>query len=440
MAIAVQILSKLERRITLSIPSDALNQAVEEQVKKKARTVRMPGFRPGKAPLKMVMAQYAGAVYHDVLNDKLWQAFFDAAEQSELRVAGAPTIEPASNSAEQEGQLFFDATFEIYPEVVISDLNTLELEQTVLPVTEQEIDKTIEVLRKQRVQFSVKEGAQSVVESGDRVTIDFVGKIDGEEFAGGKADDYQFVTGQGQMLADFENAVLGKTVDSISVFPLTFPEDYHGREVAGKTAEFTVKLKSIEAAELPVVDAEFAKQLGVEDGDIQKMRDDIRANLEREVETRLQTKNKQHVMDALLKGADFEVPKALLEKESAALAQNMKERLAQQGMDVAKLNLGLEHFKTEAERRVKLGLIILDLADKHQLRPNQDQIIAHVTRFAQSYENPAEVVQWYISDRERVAQIEPVLLEQNVVDHIFKQAKTTEKPAVFEELMGIAVQ
>lgn len=444
MATAVETLEKLERRITLTVPVEEVKQEVEKRLKVRARTAKAPGFRPGKVPMKMVAAQYGYQVETEVLNDKVGRAFNDAANENNLRVAGFPRIEPKGSEGVPDGQIAFDATFEVYPEVKFSDLTAAEVEKVVSEVSEAEIDKTIDILRKQRVHYHVKGeqgahgdgGPDQSAQNGDRVTIDFVGKIDGVEFAGGKAEDYPFVLGEGRMLPEFEAATVGLKVGESKTFPLSFPEDYHGKDVAGKTAEFTVTLKKLEWAHLPEVDAEFAKSLGVADGDLGKMRADIKANLEREVSGRAKAKTKDSVMDALIKITELEVPNALLDQEVERLSEMTRQDMAQRGMQVGNMPFPPELFKPQAERRVRLGLILAELVKANNLQATPEQVKAQVEDFAQSYEDPQQVVKYYFSDRRRLAEVEALVLEENVVNYVLGKAKVSDKAVAFDELMG----
>lgn len=444
MATAVETLEKLERRITLTVPVEEVKQEVEKRLKVRARTAKAPGFRPGKVPMKMVAAQYGYQVESEVLNDKVGRAFNDAANQNNLRVAGFPRIEPKGSEGVPEGQIAFDATFEVYPEVKFGDLASAEVEKVVSAVSDAEIDKTIDILRKQRVHYHVKGeqgahgdgGPDQSAQNGDRVTIDFVGKIDGVEFAGGKAEDYPFVLGEGRMLPEFEAATVGLKVGESKTFPLNFPEDYHGKDVAGKTAEFTVTLKKLEWAHLPEVDAEFAKSLGVADGDLAKMRADIKANLEREVSGRAKAKTKDSVMDALIKITELDVPNALLDQEVERLSEMTRQDMAQRGMKVGNVPFPPELFKPQAERRVRLGLILADLVKANNLQATPEQVKAQVEDFAQSYEDPQQVVKYYYSDRRRLAEVEALVLEENVVNYVLGKAKVSDKAVAFDELMG----
>lgn len=444
MATAVETLGKLERRLTITFPMTEVQAEVEKRLKIRARTAKAPGFRPGKVPMKMVAAQYGYQVETEVLNDKVGRAFSEAANENNLRVAGYPKIEPKTSEGVAEGSVAFDAVFEVYPEVKIGDLSGVEVEKITAAVTDLEVDKTIEILRKQRVHYHVKGeqgehgdgGADLTAQNDDRVTVDFVGKIDDVEFPGGKAEDYPFVLGEGRMLPEFEAAVIGLKVGESKSFPLSFPADYHGKDVAGKTAEFTITLKKLEWAHLPELNSEFAKSLGVPDGDMQKMREDIKANLEREVAGRLKAKNKDVVMDALIKIAELDVPKALVDQDVERLIEMTRQDMAQRGMNAKDMPFPPELFAAQAERRVRLGLILAEVVKENTLQATAEQVKAQVEDFAQSYEDPQQVVKYYFSDRRRLSEVEALVLEENVVNYVLGKSRVTEKSVAFDELMG----
>jgi len=444
MATAVETLGKLERRLTITFQLTEVQAEVEKRLKIRARTAKAPGFRPGKVPMKMVAAQYGYQVETEVLNDKVGRAFSEAANENNLRVAGYPKIEPKASEGAAEGSIAFDATFEVYPEVKIGDLSDVEIEKVAAAVTDVEVDKTIEILRKQRVHYHVKGeqgehgdgGADLTAQNDNRVTVDFVGKIDGVEFAGGKAEDYPFVLGEGRMLPEFEAAVVGLKVGEAKTFPLAFPADYHGKDVAGKTAEFTITLKKLEWAHLPELNSEFAKSLGVPDGDMEKMREDIKANLEREVAGRLKAKNKDVVMDALIKVAELDVPKALIDQDVERLIEMTRQDMTQRGMNAKDMPFPPELFTAQAERRVRLGLILAEVVKENSLQATAEQVKAQVEDFAKSYEDPQQVVKYYFSDRRRLSEVEALVLEENVVNYVLGKSKVTEKSVAFDELMG----
>jgi trigger factor len=447
MANVVENLGKLERRVTISLPKEAVQKEIDARIQKLAKNVRMPGFRPGKVPLKMVAQQYSGQVEAEVLSDKIGQEFFTISRAENLRVAGQPSFEPKQEQAEDA--YAFDATFEVYPEVTIGDLATAEVERSTTTIGDAEIDRTLDILRKQRVHFHARGesgehgdgGADTAAQNGDRVTVDFVGKLDGVAFQGGTAEDFPFVLGEGRMLAEFETAALGLKAGESREFDLKFPDDYHGKDVAGKTAQFTVTMKKIEWPHMPEINADFAKSLGIEDGDLAKMRNEIKDNLEREAKRRTQSIVKNQVMDALLKISELDVPKALIEQDQQRLVEMARQDLAQRGVPNAKdAPIPAEMFTEQAERRVKLGLVLAELVKANGLEAKAEQIRAEVDEFAKSYEDPKEVVRWYYSNQQRLAEMEAFVVESNVVDFVLGKAKVTDKEVSFEALAGATAQ
>ena len=433
MAVTVETLAKLERRITLLIPATELNSEIETRLKKLSRTVKADGFRPGKVPMSVVAQRYGYSVQSEVMNDKLGQAFSDAAGQAQLRVAGTPTVTQKDESP--EGQLAFDATFEVYPEVQLGDLSVVEVDRISSEVTDAAIDRTVDILRKQRRTFAQRPAVEGAAES-DRVTIDFEGKIDGEPFEGGKAEAFQFLIGEGQMLEQFDKAVRGMKVGENKTFPLQFPADYHGKDVAGKEADFLVTMKKIEAQHLPDLDESFIKSLGIADGSNDGLRADVRKNLEREVKFRVLARNKAAAMDALVKVAELDVPKALIDSELERLVAGAREDLKQRGVkDADKAPIPSELFQPQAERRVRLGLVVAELVKINNLRARPEQLQAHIEELSQSYEKPAEVMRWYLSDRQRMAEVEAVVIETNVTQHVLGLVKINDKALPFDELM-----
>jgi trigger factor len=435
MAITVETLDKLERRITLSIPAEVLQSEVDARLKKLARTVKADGFRVGKVPMNVVAQRYGYSVQYEVVNDQLGEAFAKAAQEAALRVAGQPRISEKEGGP-VEGQIQFDATFEVYPDVTIGDLASAEVERVTAEVNDAAIDRTVEILRKQRRSFAQRPAAEGAAD-GDRATIDFEGKIDGVPFEGGKAEGFQFLVGEGQMLEAFEKAVRGMKAGESKTFPLAFPADYHGKDVAGKEADFLVTVKKIEAQHLPEVNEAFIKGLGLADGSVDALRADIKKNLEREVKFRVAARNKASAMDALLKLVDFDLPQSLVAAESDRLVEGARADLKARGIkDADKAPIPAEMFKPQAERRVRLGLTVAELVKANNLQAKPEQLHAHIEELAQSYEQPAQVVAWYMSDRQRMAEVEAVVIEGNVSDFILSKAKVTDKALGFEELMG----
>ena len=415
------------------IPATDLNSEIETRLKKLSRTVKADGFRPGKVPMSVVAQRYGYSVQNEVMNDKLGQAFASAANEAQLRVAGTPRVTPKDESP--EGQLAFEATFEVYPEVKLGDLAAIEVDRVSSEVTDAAIDRTVDILRKQRRTFAQRPAVEGAVE-GDRVTIDFEGKIDGETFSGGKADAFQFMIGEGQMLEQFDKAVRGMKVGDNKTFPLQFPEDYHGKDVAGKEADFLVTMKKIEAQHLPEMDEPFVKSLGIADGSNDGLRADVRKNLEREVKFRVLARNKAAAMDALVKVAELDLPKALVDNELERLVASAREDLKQRGIkDADKAPIPAELFQPQAERRVRLGLVVAELVKTNNLQAQPDQLRAHIEELAQSYEKPADVMRWYLSDRQRMAEVEAVVIETNVTAHVLGLVKINDKALPFDDLM-----
>ena len=434
MTVTVETLEKLERKITLTLPVGIIQSEVDSRLKKLARTVKMDGFRPGKVPMNVVAQRYGYSVQYEVMNDKVGEAFSQAANEAKLRVAGQPRI--TEKEGAPEGELSFDAVFEVFPEVKINDLSGAEVEKLSAEVGDDAIDKTLDILRKQRRTFAQR-AQDAVAQDDDRVTVDFEGKIDGEPFQGGKAEDFQFVVGEGQMLKEFEDAVRGMKAGDSRTFPLSFPADYHGQDVAGKQADFLVTLKKIEASHLPEVNEQLAKSLGIADATVDGLRADIKKNLEREVKFRLLARNKNAVMDALVANAELDLPNASVQSEVNRMIEGARAELKQRGIkDADKAPIPEEVFRPQAERRVRLGLVVAELVRANNLQAKPEQIKAHIDELASGYEKPADVVRWYFSDNNRLAEVEAVVIENNVTDFVLGKAKVAEKSVSFDELMA----
>ena len=434
MAVTVETLEKLERKMTLSLPVGTIQSEVDTRLKRMARTVKMDGFRPGKVPMNVVAQRYGYSVHYEVMNDKVGEAFSVAANEAKLRVAGQPRI--SEKEGAPEGEMHFDAVFEVYPEVKLGELSGAEVVKLSAEVSDAAIDKTIDILRKQRRTFAQR-AMDSAAQEGDRVTIDFEGKIDGETFPGGKAEAFQFLVGEGQMLKEFEDAVRGMKSGESKTFPLSFPADYHGKDVAGKQADFMVTLNKIEAANLPEVNEALAKSLGIANETVEGLRADIRKNLEREVKFRLLARNKSAVMDALVATAELDLPKSSVQAELDRMIEAARADLKQRGIkDADKAPIPDEIFRPQAEKRVRLGLVVAELVRKNELQAKPDQLKAHIEELAASYEKPQEVVRWYLGDNRRMAEVESVVIENNVTDFVLSKAKVSEKEISFDDLMA----
>ena len=426
-------LGTLERRLSVSLPLDQVNTEIESRLKRLARTMKLHGFRPGKVPLKIVEQQFGGQVRQEVLGDAVQRSFGEAVKEKQLRVAGYPRIEvkPTEDGAKFE----YTATFEIYPEIVVGSVENARIDRPVVEIGDAEVDKTIEILRKQRTHFHETKRPAA---NGDQARIDYRGSIDGTAFEGGTAEDQYVQLGGGQLLADFEKNVVGMQAGESKTFDVRFPDDYHGKEVAGKNARFDVILKEVREPHVPEVDEAFARSLGVSDGEVGKMRTEIKANLDREVKRRATARLKDQVMKSLLDATTVELPKALVDMEVERLMHNMRQDLESRGMKADQIPMPKEAFEPEAKRRVSLGLILAELTSQHKLQAKPEQIKAVVSEHAQSYEKPEEVMRWYYQQPERLREIESVVLEDNVVQWVLAKAKVADKPTPFDDLMGNA--
>lgn len=422
----------LERRVDMTVALADIERDVAARLKHMARTVKMPGFRPGKVPLKMVEQQYGPQARSEALGAAVERAFGEHVRTQNLRVAGYPRISPL-NDANVPGAVSFSAVFEVYPSIALGDISAQPVEKPVLEVGDAEVDQTIEVLRKQRTTYVP---AQRPAQKDDRLVIDFVGRKDGEEFQGGKANDYTVLVGGGMMLPDFDAALVGLSAGDSKTFDVAFPADYQAKELAGATAQFEVAVKKVEAPQLPEVDADFAKALGISDGDLAKMRAEVKSNLEREVKKRLLARIKNQVMDMLLAVNQIDVPRALVEAESAQMAENAKREMESRGMAMKNVPVEPQWFVEQATRRVKLGLLLAEVVRANNLQAKPDQVRAIVDDFAETFEDPKEVVRWYYADPQRLGEAEALAVENNVVDWVLANAKVTEKAVGFDELMG----
>lgn len=429
----LETLGTLERRLSMTVPAEEVERKVSERLKQIARTAKMPGFRPGKVPMRVLEQQYRPQVHSEVLGEAVEKAFGDAVKEANVRVAGYPRIEKKEGSAPTA--LEFSATFEVYPEFAIGDVASKGIERPTLAVDDAAVDRTIEILRKQRTTFHE---AGREAREGDRVTVDFEGKIDGQPFQGNKAEGFAFVLGEGRMLPEFEQAAKGLSAGQSKTFPLRFPDDYHGKEVAGKTASFDIKVSKVEEPKLPEVDEAFAKSLGVTDGDVAKMRTEIRGNVEREVRKRVDARVKSQALEALRESTALEIPKALVGMEAQRLLEAATADLRARGLKPENLPIDPTAFEETAKRRVALGLIMAELARKENLQPKPAEVRALIEQESQSYENPAEVVKWFYMQPQRLSEMEGLALEGNVVNWVLSKAKVTDKAVTFDELMGSA--
>lgn len=431
MQTSLETLGQLERRLTMAVPLAQIETEIGKRLARLAKNAKVPGFRPGKVPLKIVAAQYGPQVRSDVITDAVQASFADAVREQNLRVAGYPRIEPKTGEA-APGELAFSAVFEVYPEVKLADLSGVIIERPVSEVTPADVDHTIEVLRKQRTRY---EHVLRPAASGDRALVDFTGTIDGVEFQGGQAKDFAIVLGEGRMLPEFETALTGMSEGETKEFLVTFPADYHGREVAGKQARFVLTVKSVSVAHVPPVDAEFARAFGIASGNVAELRAEIASNLELELKRKIEAKLKEQVFAALRQKAEFALPKSLVELEAQNMARRMAADLQQQGMKPDDIKLSPDMFRASAEGRVALGLVLTEVVRAHGLSPKPEQVKALVREAAQTYEQPEAVVRWHYDKPERLNEFETLAVERNVVDWALQRVKVEDRPVAFRELM-----
>jgi trigger factor len=439
--VQIENLGLLDRKVTLEFARADLAKAREDRLAKLGKTMKVPGFRPGKVPKNMIEKQYGMQVDFELQFDKASELFYDLAQNEKLLLVGQPRLDPKSEL--DADKIVFDAYFEVLPEVKIGDFSTAEVTKYTTDISDAEIDRALDVLRKQQVHYHPRGeagahgdgGSDTSAQAGDQVVIDFVGKMDGVDFAGGKAENFEFVLGEGRMLPEFEVATLGLKAGECKTFPLSFPADYHGKDVAGKIADFTITVKSVKWAHLPAIDDAFALSLGVTEGGVAKMRAEVKVNLDRETKRRITSLLKGEVMDKLNSICELDAPKTLVTQEQERLVESVRQDLIQRGIPNAKdAPIAAEVFAEQALKRVRLGLILSELVKQQNLAATADQIKAEIDEQAATYEDPKEVVRWFYSNPSRLKDIENLVLEDNVIKHFTSQAKVIDKAVTFEEL------
>ncbi len=422
----------LERKIKVQVPASRIDDAVNGKLQELSKTARLNGFRPGKVPMAVVRKRFGGHVRQEVLGEVINESYQQALSQENYRPAGAPEIEPvAAEPVADGGDFEYRATFEVFPEVEIADLAGSELISTSASVGSEDVDTMIETLRKQRTEWVDVERA---AESGDQVTMDFVGKIDGEEFPGGSAEDAPLELGSGSMIPGFEDQLIGVTKGDQKEISVSFPEDYRATELAGKDATFEITVKAVKKAELPVVDDEFAKAFGVSEGGVETLRADIQKNMDRELEQSLEAMNKQAVMELLLEKNEFDVPRAMVIEESGRMKEQLQEQMKNNGGQ--QMDMGLEMFEQDATRRVKLGLLIAEIIKKHEIKPDPERVKQKIEAVASSYESPQQVIDYYYGNQEYMQNVEGLVLEQLVAEWVQGQASVKDRTMTFKEVMN----
>ncbi len=431
MQVSIESLDGLERKMTVQIPSEQVAAAVEKKLRDLSKTVRIDGFRPGKVPLKVVQQKYGPHVRQEVIGDVIESSYREALIQENVRPAGMPSID--SVSSEDSEDVSYTATFEVYPELEVLNLSAIEVDKPVVEITDADFDAMLQNLREQRKQWSETKGA---AKKGYQVMVDFEGRIDGELFEGGAGKDMPVEIGAGQMLQEFENGLEGIKAGEERIVEVNFPEDYHGQDVAGKKAEFTLKATQVSKPELPEIDEDFAKGFGIEDGDVEKLRSDVRANMEKEKNDRLKAHLKNTVLNGLLEHNEIIAPAALVAEEINSLRAQAAQRMNRDMKEVDESSFPDELFREEATRRVQLGLLVGEVIKKEKVELDQALVESTIEEMAVSYEQPDQVRDYYRQNRQARASVESMVLEDQVVAHILEQAKVTEKSVGFEDLMN----
>ncbi len=433
MQVSVETTSGLERRLIVGVPAEKIDSAVNAKLQEAAKNARIPGFRPGKVPVKVMRQRYGQSVRMEVIGQVMNDSFYEAIQQQDLKPAGRPNIEP--KSMDEGRDLEFVATFEVFPEVELLDYSSVEVVKPVADITDADMDTMIERLREQRASYEVVERAAA---EGDQVNIDFVGTKDGEAFEGGSAEGNNLVLGSGQMIPGFEDAIAGMSAGDEKVVPLTFPEDYHSEELKGAAVEFKIKVNEVKAKQLPELDDELFKQFGVSEGGVEAFRAEVRKNMERELKNATKNRIKQQVMDGVLAlHQDMQVPKALISQEVDALRNQSLQQFGAMAQQLnAKDLLPDELFQENAERRVKLGLILNELVSSESLKADADKVRAAIEEMAEGYEDKEEVINYYYGNQQQLQGVESLVLEDQIVENLLEKAKVSEETSSYEKVMS----
>lgn len=434
MALNVETLGTLERRMTISVPLQPLEAQIKQRLNQISRTAKFAGFRPGKAPIGLVNQHYGNQVRDEVYSSAVEKSFGDAVEENKLRVAGFPNIEHKPFDAASE-TLEYTATFEVFPEIKIGDLSKVKIERPVAEISDADVKKTLDVLVKQRVSY---EAVKRAAKKGDRVNVSLKAFMDGQEVESTGEAGIDLVIGEGGRVATFDDELIGGKVGATKKFDITYPEDFESAQTAGKTIGYEVTFNSVSAPKYPEIDADFAKSLGIEDGDVEKMKAEVTESLKQEVAKRVSAKLKEQVFQVLVDNAEFDIPRAILEVEINRMMQTTEQNLKQRGADLANIKLEPAMFEDQAKRSSKLRLILGELINTNGLHANADQVRAMVDVFSQSFERPADVVTWYYADPKRLDEPAALATEENAVNWVLSKAKVTDKKVKFDDLMGTA--
>ncbi|CNK97096.1 trigger factor [Yersinia enterocolitica] len=429
MQVSVETTQGLGRRVTITVAADSIEKAVKSELVKAAKNVRIDGFRKGHVPMNIVEQRYGASVRQDVLGDLMQRNFVDAIIKEKINPAGAPNYVPGQY---KEGEDFtYSVEFEVYPEVELKDLESIEVEKPVVEVNDADIDTMLETLRKQQATWKETDAAAT---AEDRATLDFTGSIDGEVFEGGKATDFVLAMGQGRMIPGFEEGVIGHKAGEEFTIDVNFPEDYHAENLKGKSAKFDIVLKKVEVRELPELTEEFIKRFGVADGSVAGLRAEVRKNMERELKGAVRNRVKTQAIDGLVSANEIDVPAALVEGEIDVLRRQAAQRFG--GNEKQAAELPRELFEEQAKRRVVVGLLLGEVISQHELKADEDRVKALIEEMASAYEDPQEVIEFYSKNKELMNNMRNVALEEQAVETLLSKAKVTEKPTTFSELMN----
>ncbi len=425
----------LEHSITVTFPSTDLDSKVEKRLAEMRRTVKMDGFRPGKVPMNMVKKRYSAQVRQELLGEVIHYAFFDAVEKESLQVAGYPEFDDVKVN---DADITFNARFEVYPEIKLPEFSGIKLEKITSEVTDADVEKMVTRLREQRAAWKPA-GATKKANKDEQVIIDFVGKLDGVEFDGGKAENVPLVLGSGRMIPGFEDGIIGMKKGETKTIEVTFPEDYHAENLKGKLVTFDITVHSVQTKQLPELDEEFIKSFGIDDGKEETLRKEIRENMERELKRTIESRNRQAAFDALEQIVDVQIPKSLVAQEAQTMLEQYVQRMEQQGMPKGQMKgLTADLFSAEAEKRVKLGLVIGDVIRANNIKAAQADVDAFIADQASTYEDPEEIKQWYAQHPDRLAEVHSILVETAVANKIMAEAKVKEVKKAFDEVVSSA--
>ncbi len=429
MQVSVENTSELTRKMTVTIPEETIQEKMEARFKKLAREIKLDGFRPGKVPVRVVKKQFADRVRGEVAGDLIQSSYYEALQQEDLVPAGYPNIQPT----EQKEGLEYVAEFEVYPEISLDAVKELQVTRLTSSVEDKHVDDMIEKLREQKKEWREVDRES---QEGDRITIHFAGESEGESFTDGKVENYPVEIGAGQMIPGFEEELKGLKAGDSKTFEITFPEEYGNEKLAGKTAKFDIEVVKVEESVLPEIDAEFIKAYGIESGDLQEFRDDVKNNMERELAQALKNKFKTAVMDALYEKLEVTLPNALVDQEIEEMMKPYQENAKKQGLSVEDMDLPRDMFEQQAKRRVALGLILGEIIKQNDIKVDEARVLSTVEDLASSYENPEQVVQWYFDDPKRLQEVQQMVLEDQTVDWVEQQATVSEESTDFDEVMN----